>query len=309
MPIYTSRLFFASLMLLFTYATPTRAVQETAPENEVDIAEAKSEFEKNPVDKALIETVVSAFERTHDGYSSDEVLLQDALQEKYIEACREKSPETNTETLNWILLNLRKQGKLKEIETTKQNRVELEDVRHVAEIVARSVQDAKKISVDRAMCNPETRNAFDNLARAIDPGIDLYRVRKAAFQLRKARQLKPELITRIADWGRVVTVFSADELVKDLSKIPEEPGIYIFSDKEGYLYIGESDNLRRRLTSHLDDSDRKSLASYMKEKNVENISVELHTFEKGSRIKELAIRRAYESELIRSRNPRFNIRP
>ena len=309
MPIYTSRAFFASLLVLVVVPVQAWSIQETSTETEIDAVEAKSEFEKNPIDKTVVETVIAAFKLTHDGYSSDEVLLQDALQKKFIAACRKQLPDTDTETLNWVLLNLRKQGKLKDIETTKQNRVELDDVRHVAEIVARSIQDAQKISVDRAMCNPETRQSFDDLARTIDSTIDVYRVRKAAFQLRKARQLKPELITRIADWGRVVTVFSAEELIKDLSKIPEEPGIYIFSDKEGYLYIGESDNLRRRLTSHLDDSDRKSLANYLKEKKVDNISIEIHTFEKDSRIKELAIRRAYESELIRSRNPRFNIRP
>jgi predicted GIY-YIG superfamily endonuclease len=309
MPIYTCRVFYASLLVLVAVSASAWGLQESSADAEIDSLEAKSEFEKNPVDKSVIETVVAAFKKTHDGFSSDEVLLQDALQDKFIGACRQKLPDTEVETLNWVLLNLRKQGKLKDIETTKQNRVELEDVRHVAEIVARSVQDAKKISVDRAMCNPESRKSFDELARTFDPEIDVYRVRKAAFQLRKARQLKPELITRVADWGRVVTGYHAKDLVKDLSKIPEEPGIYIFSDKEGYLYIGESDNLRRRLTSHLDDSDRKSLANYLKEKKVENISIEIHTFEKGSRIKELAIRRAYESELIRSRNPRFNIRP
>jgi hypothetical protein len=73
--------------------------------------------------------------------------------------------------------------------------------------------------------------------------------------------------------------------------------------------VGESDNLRRRLIEHLDDSDRRSLAAYLASKGCENVMLEIHTFTEGSRIKELAVRRAYESELIRSRNPRFNIRP
>jgi len=66
--------------------------------------------------------------------------------------------------------------------------------------------------------------------------------------------------------------------------------------------------LRNRLKTHLDESDRKSLANYLKEKGVESITIEIHSFDPQSRAKELRVRRAYESELIRSRKPRFNIR-
>ncbi len=257
----------------------------------------------------IIAAVIAAFRKVHDGYSSDEVLLQDELQAKFIAACHEALPEASPEVLNWTLLNLRKQGRLSEISTTKQNRIATDDVRHIGEIVARSIQDRHQVSIDRALCRPDLRAEFDELARGFDAEIDRYAVRKAAFQLRKARQLQPELVTRLADWGRTVTVYSLAELQKDLSPIPAEPGIYMFADKQGYLYIGESDNLHRRLKKHLDESDRQGLANYLKSNQVEEIKIEVHTFARGSRIGELAVRRAYESELIRSRNPRFNIRP
>lgn len=260
-------------------------------------------------DPEIVAVVIRAFREVHDGFSSDEVLLQDELQTNFIAACQRLVPDASPERLNWTLLNLRKQGKLSDIKTTRQNRISTEEFRHVGEIVARSIQDAHQISIDRALCNPETRQQFDELAKGFAADIDLYAVRKAAFQLRKARQLRPELVTRLADWGREVKVYSLAELQADLSVIPQEPGIYMFSDRQGYLYIGETDNLRRRLTKHLDESDRQALASYLKANDVTEIKVEVHTFEAGSRISELMVRRAYESELIRSRNPRFNIRP
>lgn len=257
----------------------------------------------------LNEIVLEAFVKVYDGYSADEVLLQDGLQSKFLDACREQDDKALPNDLNWTLLNLRKQGKLKAYPTRKRNRVSLDGVRFVSEIAARSIQDAHKISIDRAFCDPELRSEFDKLAHQLAEDVDLYAVRKAALQLRKARQLQPELITRIADWGRVVTHYSPQQIKDDPTAIPEEPGIYIFSDRQGYLYIGESDNLRRRLTEHLDESDRKSLAAYLKTHLLEGVSIEVHTFAPDSRIKELAVRRAYESELIRSRNPRLNIRP
>lgn len=263
----------------------------------------------------LKQAVVAAFAAVHDGYSVDELLLDDQLQAGFQAACRERLADADPEECNWTLLNLRKAGRL-EVKTTKlRDRDEQaeETVRHVAEIAARTVQDRHRTSIDRVMANPRWRADFDSAVLEISPRVDLYTVRKAAFQLRKTRELKPELITRLADWGRDVRTYSLEELRERPELGPEQPGIYLFRDATGYLYIGEAADLRKRLGQHLDQSDRQSLANYLnKQKNKQNadsISIELHTFAPDSRIKELAVRRAYESELIRSRNPRFNIRP
>ena len=105
--------------------------------------------------------------------------------------------------------------------------------------------------------------------------------------------LKPELVLRIAE----------------PTKIPKGPGIYIFRDKTGYLYVGESLNLRSRLEKHLDESDRQSLAMYLRMHGVQDTTIEIHAFPKDSRARKVTVRRAYESELIASRKPRFNLRP
>jgi hypothetical protein len=39
------------------------------------------------------------------------------------------------------------------------------------------------------------------------------------------------------------------------------------------------------------------------------VTIELHIFPKTSPARKLTVRRAYESELIRSREPKFNVRP
>jgi predicted GIY-YIG superfamily endonuclease len=259
----------------------------------------------------LKQVVAAAFASVHDGYSVDEVLLDDELQAAFQRACQERSPDADPEECNWTLLNLRKAARLEAKTTKTRDRDEQsqEAVRHIAEIAARSVQDRHRTSIDRVMAKPQWRADFDAAALEISPEVDLYTVRKAAFQLRKTRELKPELITRLADWGREVKTVSLEELRERLELAPEQPGVYLFRDATGYLYIGEAADLRKRLGQHLEQSDRQSLASYLSERNAESITIELHTFAPDSRIKELAVRRAYESELIRSRNPRFNIRP
>ncbi len=256
----------------------------------------------------LNDVVREAFRKTHDGWSVDEVLIRDDLNRAFIQNCREQLPDVEEKEFNWTLLNLRKAGKLG-VKATQFNYESYENVMHVAEVAIRSIQDKHKISSDAILADPQRRKDFDEVARGIDSAIVPYQVRKCALRLRKARDLRPELITRIADWNREVHEFPAAKVAADLTLIPEMPGIYLFRDKTGYLYIGEAINLRTRLETHLDDSDRKSLANYLRQQGVDSISIEIHSFPADSRMKDITVRRAYESELIRSREPRFNVRP
>jgi predicted GIY-YIG superfamily endonuclease len=277
---------------------------------------AKSEVDA-PADLSELRAVIqAAFEKTHDGYSSDEVVLNSQLNDAFINQCHRSLPKVEAVTLNWTLLNMRKAGLLT-TETTKRQSVETETVRPVAEIAARSIQDKHKVSADRMMADPKMRAEFDEVVRSIDAGADLYAARKAAFQLRKQRRLKPELIVRIADWGRTIQAFSLKQLADEPGLVPEHPGIYIFRDQTGFLYIGQSENLRQRLGEHLSESSNFALGKYLARRPVDeqaqepatSISIEIHSFDPESRGKETMIRRAYESELIRSRKPRFNIQP
>lgn len=256
----------------------------------------------------LRQVVGEAFAKTHDGWSSDEVILQDALNRAFIDECRKSLPDADAATLNWTLLNLRKAGKL-DAGTSRSDDRSTQEQLAAGEMAARMVSDQHKVSVDRIMADPQLRAAFDASVQAIDPEIELYLARKAAFHLRKARRLKPELITRIADWDRKVSSVTVAALAGDFSLVPNGPGVYIFRDRTGFLYIGEAADLRTRLAEHMAGSDRKSLSQYLAVNSDGEIHVEIHAFPADSRMQEIAVRRAYESELIRSRNPRFNIRP
>jgi len=257
--------------------------------------------------------VINAFKSTHQGYSSDEVILNEGLNDSFVKACQSQLatteiPEASEFDLNWRLMNLRKAGKLN-VKSTRSNRTSIVDVAHVAEIAAREMHDRHSISSDQVMADPTYRAEFNTIIKSIDSTVDLYTARKAAFQLRKTRRLRPELITRIADWDRVVKTHTATSVANDPQLIPKQPGIYIFRDATGYLYIGQSDNLRDRLKSHLDQSHNQSLAKYLGAANLESITIEVHSFNPDSQARKTMVRRAYESELIASRNPKFNLQP
>ena len=265
----------------------------------------RSRTQQNDLKKAII----AAFAETHDGFSSDEVIINKDLNAAFVAKCKSRFPKGTELEFNWLLLNLRKAGKLTSKATKRAAARRDEDqYRFAAEIAMRSLQDRFQYSSDRILADPILRKEFGRVAGAILPDVEPYDLRKAALRLRKTRKLKPELILRIADWGRKIEKHPANELSKNTSKIPEKPGVYIFSDSTGYLYIGEASNLRDRLSTHLEDSDRKSLAKYLVEHS-KDVQIEFHAFDPESKAKSKSVRRAYESELIRSRKPRLNVKP
>jgi predicted GIY-YIG superfamily endonuclease len=262
--------------------------------------------EEKPPD--LSQVVAQAFRDVHDGWSADEVVVNDTLNAAFLDRCHNVLPTVSDRDFNWTLLNLRKAGKL-DIKATKRATERHDEYLHAAEIAARFLYDKYGETIDRVLCDPQRRREFDAVAQAAAPGVSAYGLRKAALGLRKARRLRPELVARVADWSKEIITRPASEIAKEPSLVPTKPGVYIFRDASGYLYIGESVNLRTRLQKHLDQSDRQSLASYFTAQGIGEVTVELHAFAADSNARLESMRRAYESELIRSRKPRFNITP
>lgn len=250
-----------------------------------------------------------AYLKVYDGWSTDEVLLQTKLNDKFLAECKRRMPDIPSFDFNWSLLNLRKAGMLRDISASKRRRDNSDAYLHAAEIAARFLEDRYSVNTDRVLCDPKLLAEYDKEAKKVAPKVDPYLLRKASLTLRKSRRLQPELVLRVADWKKDIIAMPAADAEKDSSKVPEQPGVYIFRDATGYLYIGESSNLHDRIKKHLDRSDRQSLANYLATNGVKGVTLELHAFEKDSPARLKPMRRAYESELIRSRKPRFNLAP
>jgi len=258
----------------------------------------------------------TAFQQSHDGWSVDEVLLDDERRQLFLKACRTQPPLQTQDVADGKLferlVQIRKSGKL-DVKATKRaspgDKVVVNDWLPVAEIASRRMQDQFNANIDQWLISPNLLNEFDTLVSQIVPDADRYMTRKAALTLRKSRRLQPELLTRVTDWKREIRTYTAAEAVSRLHDIPVNAGVYIFRDKTGFLYIGQSNNLRTRLTKHLDKSDRKSLAKYLEAGNGDEITIELHVFSADSPAIRTAVREAYESDLIRTRKPRLNVAP
>ena len=53
------------------------------------------------------------------------------------------------------------------------------------------------------------------------------------------------------DWNPLLCRFNEEQV----KRIPEKGGIYRLSNTEGVFYVGQSDNLQRRLLVHLSDKE------------------------------------------------------
>lgn len=271
-----------------------------------------SRLQAEPPEQQIRNGIQAAFLAAHQGWSADEVILRDDLNQEFLAACRQQPglADCTAATLNWGLLTLRKSGTL-EGRVTNREAVDHQKYQHAAEIAARWIEDRYGLNIDRALCNPDTRAEFDKTARDAAPGVDVYFLRKGALALRKKRQLQPELLGRVAEWDKTVLAYPLSKLKDDISLLPRQAGIYIFRDPSGYLYVGEAKSLRERIHEHLESSDRASLAEYLNRSDcdLEAVTIEVHVFGNHSPGREVRYRRAYESELIRSRQPRYNLRP
>jgi len=248
--------------------------------------------------------VRDAFLTVRDRYPPDRVVADPQLNQAFISKCRRMGLADSIKALNQKLLNLRKGGDLKglprSVRTSFRNE---EEYRFASEIAARHLERQKNVTVDEIICDPELVREFDSIAADLAPAFSPFQYRWAALNLRKAKRLKPELLSRVAP-AQTVSLGLVTQL--DVVSISSKQGLYVFYDPESRqtLYVGEAANLRKRLEKHLDHSDNKSLARWLWEHGFEKLYLELHLLPE---VTPTRVRRALESELIESRRPVFNV--
>jgi excinuclease UvrABC nuclease subunit len=133
------------------------------------------------------------------------------------------------------------------------------------------------------------------------PGFSSFEYRWAALGLRKRRRLRPEMLVRVVK-PKSMNQSSVKDLV--INDIPPLSGLYVFYISNCALYVGETENLRKRIGKHLDHSDNKGLAQWLWGHGTDDLHLEFQVLPTGTSSR---IRKALEVELILSRGPHFNV--
>ena len=263
-----------------------------------------------PSSDALLDIVKQAFFHSYDGVSTDELLCDDDKLCVFDAFAQQRARATGiavtvTEARH-LLLNLRKSGKLGPV-VDKRYRGNHDPYKHIAETAARICEDRHRTTVDRILCDPAMRSDFDKAAGQFRTDASAKDIRLAAMSLRKAKQLRPLVAQTLLRPTRVIQL-SVTAIQQDGSQVPRVPGTYVFSSSSQCLYVGEADDLHRRVVKeHCVHSDRQQLAHHLWQHGPDDVFVEIRSYEGTPDAKKKPVRRALEAELIETRRPAFNI--
>jgi len=179
-----------------TTCTMARALGRRSIGIEVSPTIAKSAFDRvkrGPVrlNNSFESAILRAFFSIHEGESTEEVIVNDRLRDRFLKACAEELekhalPAQDEFTCNWTLEALRKAGKLGRVSSSRRKAFGVRGVNadHIKEIADKLVSECHA-TIDRTMCDPVLRQEFDESVRRTAPDVDVYLVRKAALVFRK----------------------------------------------------------------------------------------------------------------------------
>jgi hypothetical protein len=243
-----------------------------------------------------------AFLAVRDGYSPDAVIAHPERNQRFIQECRDRGCMEQPVELNLLLINARKAGELQDVPKSRRVLVpNQEEYRFASEIGVRYLERRDQISLDQILCHAARASEFDEVCRKLAPGFTSFQYRWAALNLRKRKRLKPELLSKVVIAQHVITCRVEALQLKD---VPTQQGLYLFLHASGVLYVGECENLRKRLSKHLEHSDNKGLAQWLWGHGVADLHLEYHVLPQQTTTR---VRKALEAELILSRRPVFNV--
>lgn len=213
--------------------------------------------------------IVRAYGEVREGHSTDRVVADPELDRRFLKRCRELGARGTDFDLNWALFNARKNGLLTHLPKTERFTVgESDEFEYASEIALTEIQRQQHavqqqwLSLDHILCDPDLALEFDRIAEKLAPGYTPLQYRWVALGLRKAARLKSKIqdvsVPEFQDLGPTSRIRARS--------IPGDGGIYLFGSKDESFYVGETGNLRDRITRHLEYSGSRGLPEWLFDK-------------------------------------------
>jgi len=194
--------------------------------------------------------VKEAFQSIHDGFSADRVVADPDLDQEFVAACVKSGLAGNAKIWNTLLFRLRKRGKLAHIQTRHQTSIAWEkcDKYMFASEIAwqKMLNDESATSLDEILCDPVLAAQFDEEARRFAPEYRPLDYRWAALKLRKEAKYARSRAAILTPPSRYNKKLPLKEL--DTGSLRGMPGLYVISEPTRRLYVGETLDLRSKLT-------------------------------------------------------------
>ncbi len=198
------------------------------------------------------EGIIDSFHATRDGFPVDRVIADPDLNRKFVAECSRLKLPGEAADWNHRLMNLRKMGRFKGLPPSKSTVFEYEEreydrYRFACEIAIQRFEQEDKLTLDHVLCDPRLATAFDRLVLAMLPDEPTsLKIRWFALRLRKSANY---ISKRSASLAKCVPMprDTCNPFSVKFSEVPAQPGLYWLSGDQKHLYVGETDNLPRKV--------------------------------------------------------------
>jgi len=230
-------------------ADPVRSAPATSK------GKKRSRFRKGkpvfPLDPNTEKGIVDAYKTTCKGYSTDFILCDPELNERFVAACKKNSLPGNASAWNRLLLRIRKAGKLPKGERSRKrlSASEMDRYSAASEVALQLLSLDYGLTLDDIFCSPAAAAEFDQMAEqfAGEHKAPVFDYRWAAMAVRKrAKRSRSSAMEHLQDWniGQLPRAMPIDQCA---SSKHEHAGVYVVVDHGGPLYVGETLNIRSRV--------------------------------------------------------------
>lgn len=227
------------------------AKEEGVSLNQLAVSKLAAPLREKGSARSAEPVIARAFNAVHDGFSRDWIIIEPQHNKLFIAKCRDFGLGLSEYMLNHVLMNIQKNPKNKGLlnpATERSGFKSYDDCAYGSEIAIRILQRTRGVTLDRVLCDPLLRELFDEYALRLCPKQTALKLRAAAFNLRKTHRLKPVSL----ESGRYDLVTKGPLKSVSLEEIEQLPGTYVFYEEKRPLFAGETDNLRKRIGSHLE---------------------------------------------------------
>ncbi len=114
--------------------------------------------------RRMKQEIINAFLEVRNDAPSDAVIADQELNRRFLDACRRRGVEGSDEAINRTLLNARKAGYLKGIESKRVMVRNQDSFRFASEIAVRYLERRDGKTLDQILCDPARAPEFDKIA-------------------------------------------------------------------------------------------------------------------------------------------------
>jgi site-specific DNA-methyltransferase (adenine-specific) len=202
-----------------------------------------------PLEQETQKGIIDAYKTACQGSSTDLILCDPELNQKFVAACKKNSLPGDANAWNRLLLRIRKAGKLPKGERAPRRLTAsaMDPYSAGSEAAMQLLSLDYELTLDDILCSPVAAAEFDRLAALFSEGYTPFEYRWAAMALRKRAKKSKALATEHFQEWFTKQLPRAIPLDRCVSPEYEKPGVYVVVDHGESLYVGETLNVRARV--------------------------------------------------------------